>query len=387
MNSNIIEINYKDKKIYLVKTAHISRNSIEDVRSCVEEVNPDAIAIELDEERYQSLSNNEAWREMDIIKVIKDNKVGFLLVNTILASFQKRMAKSMDSSSGGEMLEGIRLAKEKGLELVLADRSVKTTFSRIWHSLGLMEKAKLLATVIGSIFEDEEISEEELQSLKEADALEAALSEVGKQFPNVKKVLVDERDAYLSQKIKSAKGKKVVAIIGAAHCAGIIRNLDNDINTAELDKVVKKKGFGSIIKWLIPALVIFMVAYTLFKNRDMGFEQIRLWLLWNGSLSAIGTLLAGGHILSIITAFIAAPITSLNPLMAAGWFAGIVEAMVRKPKVKDFEDLSEDTSTIKGFWKNGVTRILLVVIFANVFSTIGTFISGLGIFKSFLNII
>ena len=386
MNENIQKVTYKDKEIYLVKTAHVSKNSIEDVKECVKEVNPDAICIELDEDRYKKMENPNDWRDQDIVKVIKNKKVGFLLVNIILASFQRRMAKSMDSNTGGEMLEGIKQSKELNIPLVLADRPIKTTFSRIWRNLGLWEKSKLLVSIITSVFDDEEISEEDLAALKEADALEAALAEVGKQFPVVKRILVDERDQYLSAKIKNAPGKKVVAIIGAAHANGIIKNLDNNTDTSTLEDLKKKKSAGSFIKWLIPAFILFMIIYTLINNVNAGIEQIKSWILWNGTLSAIGTLIAFGHPLSILTAFVMAPITSLNPLLAAGWFAGIVEAIVRKPKVKDFEDISEDTSSLKGFWTNRVTRVLLVVVFANVFSSIATFISGADILASFISL-
>ncbi len=384
MNENIVKVNYKDKEIYLVKTAHVSKNSVQDVKDCILEVGPDAICIELDEDRYKKLDEPDKWRESDIIKIIKEKKVGFLLVNIILSSFQRRMAKNMDTSSGGEMLEGIKASKELNIPLVLADRPIKITFSRIWNSLGLMEKSKLLTSIIGSIFDDEEITEEDLAALKQADALDAALREIGKEFPNVKKILVDERDQYLATKIKNAPGKKIIAIIGAAHANGLIKSLDLDIDTNKLEEVNKKKSISSIIKWLIPIAIIVIIVYTLITNKDVGIAQIKSWILWNGTLSALGVLLALGHPLSIIAAFIMAPITSLNPLLAAGWFAGIVEAMIRKPKVKDFEDLGDDTSSLKGFWKNRVTRILLVVVFANVFSSIGTFVSGLDIFTKFL---
>ena len=386
MNENIVKVNYKDKEIYLVKTAHVSKNSINDVRECIDEVKPDAICIELDEDRFKKLNEPDKWRETDIIKIIKEKKVGFLLVNIILSSFQRRMAKNMDTSSGGEMLEGIKASKELNVPLVLADRPIRITFSRIWNSLGINEKSKLLVSIIGSIFDDEEISEEDLAALKEADALEAALNEVGKEFPVVKKILVDERDEYLSSKIKNANGKKIVAIIGAAHAIGLIKALDKDVDTIQLEEVNKKKGIGSIIKWIIPIAILSAIIYTLITNRDVGISQIKSWILWNGTLSALGVLLALGHPLSILTAFVMAPITSLNPLLAAGWFAGIVEAMIRKPKVKDFENLGEDTSSLKGFWKNRVTRILLVVVFANVFSSIGTIISGLDIFSKLFSL-
>jgi len=387
MNENIVKVTYKNKEIYLVKTAHVSKNSIEDVRSCIEEIEPTSICIELDNDRYTKMENPEQWKNQDIIKIIKEHKVGFLLVNTILASFQRRMAKSMDSNTGGEMVEAIKLSKEKNINLILADRPIRKTFSRIWNKLGLFEKAKLLVAIISSIFDDEEITEEDINALKQKDALEAALAEVGKAFPIVKKILVDERDQYLSMKIKNAKGNKIVAVIGAAHCNGIINNLDNDFNIKELEDTTKNKSASSLIKWLTPAFIVFMVVYTLVNNKNMGIDQIKSWILWNGSLSALGVLLCLGHPLSILTAFIMAPITSLNPLIAAGWFAGIVEAIIRKPKVSDFENLSEDTSSFKGFFKNRVTKILLIVVFANVFSSVATFISGFDIFNTFINLL
>ena len=385
MNENIVKLNYQDKEIYLVKTAHVSKNSVEDVENCVNEVNPDSICIELDKQRYDKLNNPDAYSNQDIVKVIKEKQVGFLLVNLILASFQKRMAKTMDSTSGAEMMEGIKLSKERNINLVLADRSIKGTFSRIWNKLSFKEKVHLLSSMITSIFEDEEITEEDIAKLKEADALEAALLEIGQEFPTVKKVLVDERDQYLCKKIRDAKGKKIVAIIGAAHAKGIENNLNNDIDLKELDDISKKKvSTGNIVKWLIPIVLIAMVVYTIFTNKDIGLSQLKSWLLWHGSLSAFGTMLALGHPLSILVSFVMAPLTSLNPLLASGWFAGIVEASIRKPKVKDFEDLAEDTATFKGFFKNRVTRILFVVIFSNLFSTLGTFVSGIDIVRKFI---
>ena len=384
MSDDVIKLEYQGKQIYLVKTAHVSKASVEDVRNCIEEVDPDSICIELDKQRYDKLKDPDKWRENDIVKVIKDKQVGFLMVNIILSSFQKRIAKSMDSSSGAEMMEAIRLAQEKNKNLVLADRSVKTTFTRIWNKLSGKEKLKLLTGIFESIFEDEDISQEDIDKLKETDALEAALLEVGQQFPTVKKVLVDERDQYLSYKIKNAPGEKIVAVIGAAHAGGIQRNLNNDIDIKELDTVEKKKTATSYIKYLIPLIFILLILFTFIRNKDTGLSQLRSWALWHGTLSALGVICALGHPLSVLTAFIAAPITSLNPLLASGWFAGIVEASIRKPKVKDFEDLSIDTADLKGFWKNRVTRTLLVVIFANLFSTIGTLISGIDIVKKFI---
>lgn len=384
MNENILKLNYQDKEIYLVKTAHVSKNSLQDVQECFDEVKPDSICIELDEERYDKLKNPEKWRETDLVEVIKNKQVGFLLVSVILSSFQKRIASNMNSSSGAEMMLGIKLAEENNLNLVMADRPIKTTFSRIWNKLQTKEKFKLLTGIINSLFEDEDISEEDIAKLKEADVLEAALMDIGKQFPTVKEVLVDERDQYLSQKIKNAPGKKIMAIIGAAHGKGIERNLNNNIDIRNLETVEKKKGVSSYIKYLIPILIIAIMLITILNNRQMGLQQIKSWALWHGILSAIGVAIALGHPLSILTAFVMSPITALNPLLASGWFAGLVEASIRKPKVKDFEDISKDTATVKGFWKNRITRTLLVVVFANLFSSLGTVISSIDIVKRFL---
>lgn len=381
MNENVVKLDYKGKEIYLVKTAHVSKNSVEDVTNAINEINPDSICIELDKQRYDKLKNPDQWRDTDIIKIIKEKQVGYLLVNLILSSYQRKMATNMNSTSGGEMMEGIRLSEERNIKLVLADRSVKTTFSRIWNKLDVKEKSKLILGIIDSMFDKEEISEEELQKLKQQDELEAALLEVSKEFPNIKKVLVDERDQYLSSKIKHAPGNRIVAIIGAAHAKGIEENLYNDFDLKELEDTTKKKSY---LPWIIPLVIIGLLAYTFIANKDIGMESLKGWIIWNGSLSALGTLLAGGHILSIITAFIMAPITSLNPLLASGFFAGFVEASVRKPKVKDFEDLANDTSTIKGFWKNRVTKVLLVVLFANIFSALGTFISSIDVVRRFI---
>ena len=388
MEQNIIKLNYKEKEIYLIKTAHVSKTSVEDVRNAYEEIKPDSICIELDKERYSSLKNkDDKWRNQDITKIIKDKKVGLLLANIILSSFQRRMAKSLDTSTGGEMIEGIRLSEENNIPLVFADRPVNTTFMRVWNSLSLMEKAKLLITIISSIFDKEEISEEELASLKEKDSLEAALNEVSREFPNVKKALVDERDMFLAQKIKTAPGKRTIAIIGAAHSIGIEKYLDQDIDTEELLKINKKRfSIASLFKWGIPLLILFMLIYTVFANLNTGLDNIKNWVLWNGTASAIGALLCKGHPLTILVSFLVAPFTSLNPVLSAGLFAALVESYIKKPKVKDFEDIVIDTDSPKGFLKNRVTRILIIFIVVNVCSSSATFISGAGILDSFIKI-
>lgn len=237
--------------------------------------------------------------------------------------------------------------------------------------------------VIGGIFSQETITEEELEKLKSKDMLDSMLDEFTEHFPRLKKPLIDERDQYLAQKIKEASGDKVVAVLGAAHVPGIKKELHNEHDLERLQERPPKSKVPKIIAWTIPILILSVIAYTFWTNPSAGWQQTISWILWNGSLSAIGTAVALGHPLTILTAFLAAPLSSLNPLIAAGWFAGIVQALVRKPNVGDFEQLTEDVHHVKGFWNNKVTRILLIVVLANIGSSLGTFIGGADVIRLF----
>lgn len=383
---NIRRITLEDKTITLLGTAHVSSSSAEDVKKLADEIKPDNICIELDEERYNSLVNHDRWADTDITKVIKEKRTTLLLVNIILSSYQARIASSFDVDTGVEMQMGMKISKEMNIPLTLADRNIKTTFLRIFRKMSFFEKIKLLAGLISSFFDDEDLSEEDLEELKTQDFIEGALTEIGTTFPDLKRYLVDERDIYLSQKIRNAKGKNILAVLGAAHLDGVYKNIQKDIDIEELDEIPKGSPIPKVIGVLIPLAIIVMIITTFFKNKNVALAQIFNWILYNSTLSAFGVLLAGGSILSILTAIVAAPITSLNPLLAAGWFAGLVEAWIRKPKVSDFENLSKDLSSMKGLWKNRVTKVLLVVTFANLGSTIGTFVGGLHVFSGFSKI-
>lgn len=321
---------------------------------------------------------------MDIFKVIKEKKATLLLMNLAISSFQKRMAKQFGIQAGQEMIQGIESAKEIGADLVLADRNIQITFARIWNNVGFWGKAQLLSQVFFSIFNNEEITEEELEKMKNQDTINAILKEFTESFPKLKVPLIDERDQFLAQKIKEAPGKKIVAVLGAAHVLGITEEIKNDHDLKRLSERPPKSKVPKIIGWSIPILILALIAYTLFANPSAGLQQAISWILWNGSLSALGTALAFGHPLAILTAFVAAPITSLNPLLAAGWFAGAIQAYMRRPHVRDFEKLSEDVFSLKGFWNNKVTRILLVVVLANLGSSIGTFVGGADVIRLFL---
>ncbi|MGY0694436.1 TraB/GumN family protein [Virgibacillus sp. FSP13] len=380
---NITRLKLDDKEFILIGTAHVSKNSAEQVKEVVDSENPDAICIELDEQRYQSIVEENKWRDTDIFKVIKEKKASLLLMNLAISSFQNRMAKQFGINPGQEMIQGIRSAEETGADLVLADRNIQTTFSRIWGGIGLKGKATLLMQIIGSIFSKESITEEELEKMKNQDTINTILNEFTESFPKLKTPLIDERDQYLAQKIKDAPGKKVIAVLGAAHVPGITKEIKKDHDLKRLTEIPPKSKVPKIIGWSIPILIIALIAYTFISNPSAGYQQTLSWILWNGSFSALGVIIALGHPLTILTAFVAAPISSLNPLIAAGWFAGIVQAYIRRPSVRDFEKLSEDVFSIKGFWHNSVTRILLIVVLANLGSSLGTFIGGADVVRLF----
>jgi pheromone shutdown-related protein TraB len=384
LSETVHRIQVEDKEIILIGTAHVSKNSAEEVKQIIEQEKPDSVAVELCNSRYQSMQDRDRWNKTDIAKVIKEKKSFLLLSNLILSSYQKRMAKQIGIQAGQEMIQAIESAKDNGAQLVLADRDIQVTFARIWGNLGFWGKLKLFFSLVLAIFSDEKITEEELDKLKSGDMLTSALSELSKSFPELKETLIDERDRYLAQKIKDAPGKKIVAVVGAGHVPGLKEAINEEQDLSALNKIPPKKKTGKIIGWTISILIISLIVATIIVNRDAGIDQILTWILWNGSLSALGTLAAFGHPLSILTAFFIAPVSSLNPLLAAGWFAGLTEAFVRKPKVSDFENLSEDVNSFKGFWRNRVTRILLVVVFANIGSTVGTFIGGADVVRIFI---
>jgi pheromone shutdown-related protein TraB len=383
-NKDIHHISIDNKDIFLIGTAHISKASAETVKQFIVEEKPDTVCIELCPSRFQSITNPEKWKNMDIITIIKQKKALLLLVNLILSSFQKRLARQLGLNPGQEMIEAIQAAQDNNIPLVLADRDIQITFTRIWKKLGFFGKIRLFFMLILSIFNEENLSEEEIEKLKSEDVLTAALNDLAISFPRLKNTLIDERDQYLAEKIRNAPGKKIVAVVGAGHIPGIKKEIDKNHDLESLTYIPKSSPWLKWILWSIPIVIIIIVISTFRISPPSGIDQILQWLIWNGSLAALGTFLAAGHPFSIITAFLAAPITSLNPLLAAGWFAGIVEAMIRKPKVEDFENLGNIT-TLGDFFRNRVTKILLIVALANLGSSLGTFIGGAKVIQIFID--
>jgi len=385
-NKNIHMLKKDGKEILLVGTAHVSKDSAREVKELIEQEKPDSVCVELCLARYNSINDPNKWKNMDIITIIKQKKALLLLANLILSSFQKRLAQQLGINPGQEMIQAISSAKEINAHLVLADRDIQVTFTRVWKKLSLWGKIRILFMLILSMFGKEKISEEEIEKLKSEDILTAALSELARSFPRLKNTLIDERDQYLAEKIKLAPGNKVIAIVGAGHIPGIKKEIDKEHDLIALIKIPSTSNYLKVLVWGIPLAIIAIIASTFTYSHPAGFEQITQWFLWNGSLSALGALIAMAHPLSILTAFVAAPFSSLNPLLAAGWFAGIAEALIRRPRVEDFEQLGNIT-TLKDFFYNRVTKILLVVAFANLGSMAGTFIGGAKVIQLFIDTI
>jgi len=346
------------------------------VEFVIKDQQPDTVCVELCPARFQSIKKKDQWLEMDIIKVIKEKKSFLLLSNLMLASFQKRIGDKLGVKPGEEMIRAIDTAEATGAEICLADRDITITLSRTWRSTGFWSKIKLLFQLILSMGGVEEIDEKAIEEMKQADMLESILSEVEKSHPVLREILIDERDRYLAQKIKTAPGKKIVAVVGAGHEPGIRKYINDDINIDALEVLPPKGRFAGILKWLIPAAIICLIIFGFFQGGvDAGKDMIVWWVAVNGIFAGIGAIIAFGHPLTILSAIFAAPLTSLNPMIAAGWVSGLVEAVARKPKVRDLESLPDDILSPRGFWRNKVTRILLVVVFTNLGSGIGTFVA------------
>ncbi len=382
MDKNVTRLDYGGKDIILIGTAHVSEQSAELVKKVIEEERPDSVCVELDEGRYQNLQNPKAWESTDIVKIIKTKRVGFMLANLFLSSYQKMIAKQLNTVVGKEMMQGIESAKETGAQLVLADRKIQITFHRIWRKLSFWSKIKLAFSLVFSVTDDKKISNEDVNELLNEDMLESIMGDLRKEFPVIGEVLISERDQYLANEIKNAPGKKIIAVLGGAHIPGVKEEIFKTQDIARITYVPKGSPLFKIIGWAIPVIIVGLIVFGFVTNIQTGLSQLSAWVLWNSGFAALFTFLAWGHPLSILTAFVASPFTSLNPLIACGWLVGLVEASVRKPTVKDVNNIPEDIFSFKGFFRNRFLRVFLIIIMANIGSSIGAFIAGADIIRN-----
>ncbi|MFI3257152.1 MAG: TraB/GumN family protein [Spirochaetales bacterium] len=379
---NLKTLAFSDKEIILLGTAHVSKQSIDDVISLIHKTQPDCVAIELDAQRYATMQDSESWKKLDIVKVLKEGRGFVMIANLVLSSFQKRIGSDMGVKPGDEMKAAITASQELNIQTAMVDRPVQITLQRAWRKNSFWGKCKLLATLFSSVFEKEKISAEQIESLKESSEMDSMMAELSEYLPTIKEVLIDERDQYLACKIWDIKAKKVFAVLGAGHLPGVERFL-NEIadgtqtsDTATIETLPKPGIASKILGGIFPFCIIALIIAGFFiGGTETSVDLFLRWILWNGSLSALGTLLALGHPLAIITGFVAAPLGTINPFIAVGMFTGLVQAWVKKPQIADMEHLTDDFSSIKGMYKNRILRILLVFALSSLGGAIGNFIA------------
>ena len=388
-----VNLNLGGKEIVLLGTAHVSQQSCDEVKAAIIEKKPDCVAIELDEQRFASLNDSEAWKNLDIIKVLREKKGFLLLANLVLSSFQKRMGANVGVKPGDEMRAGIDAANELGIPCEMVDRPIQTTLRRAWAKNGGYGRVKLLSALIASAASKEEVSGEQIESLKNKSEMDGMMAELAEFMPGVKEVLIDERDFYLAahiwQAVQKSERKSVIAVLGAGHLPGVQAHLEKiaagqeGTDTTEISSLPAKKIGAKIIGWAIPVIIVGLIAAGfVFGGMKKGADLLGAWVIWNAVLAGIGALIAGGHPLTILMAAVGAPFTSLCPLVGGGMFAGIVQAFVCKPKVADMESVMDDVSSVKGFYKNRLLRVLLVFFLSSLGSSVGTFVGGSSIVVS-----
>ena len=369
-------LTFEDKEVTLIGTAHVSTASAELVEKVIDEERPDTVCVELCQARYEALSQKKQWQETNLFKVIREKKAVLLLLNLMLAHFQKKIGATLGVKPGEEMIRAIKAGENIGATIHLADRDIRTTLSRTWRPMSLWRKLKLLAQFLFSLGEADQIQQEDVEKLKRRDALDAVLSEMGEAYPEIRNVLIDERDQYLTKMIRTAPGINIVAVVGAGHVPGIQKYWREPIDTQALLELPPKRRIPGFLKWGLPILIIGLIIFGFASaGVSKGAHMITWWVAANAILAGLGATAALAHPVTILSAVVASPLTSLNPMIAAGWVAGLVEAFMGKPKVKDFERLPEDITSLKGFWRNKITRILMVVVFTNLGSSIGTFVA------------
>ncbi len=365
-----------DRDIILIGTAHVSPKSTALVMQVIQDERPDTVCVELCESRYQTILQKNRWQQTDIIKVIKEKKAFLLLSNLLLTAFQKRIAAKLGVKPGEEMIKAIEMGQAQGAHIQLADRDIRITLSRAWRRMKWWDKLKILFQLIFSLGDIKEIDEKDIEAMKKQDVLQSLLADVGDKLPVLRDILIDERDQYLAHRINTAPGKKIVAVVGAGHVPGIKAYWQSDCDLQVLEEIPPKAQIGTVFKYLIPVAIIALIIYGFFHGgKDAGTDMIKWWIGVNAFLAGIGAIIALAHPFTILSSMLAAPLTSLNPMIAAGWVSGLVEAFLRKPKVIDFERLQEDITSMQGFWRNKITRILLVVVFTNLGSAVGTFVA------------
>jgi pheromone shutdown-related protein TraB len=382
MSGNNVRLMLDGKDIHLIGTAHVSRESIDEVTAAIRGETPAMVCVELDEGRLSSITKQDNWEQLNVTKVLREGKGFLLIANIVLAGFQRRLGNTLGVKPGEEMIAALNTAQEMNIAYSLCDREIKTTLRRAWTRCSLWSKCKLLATLLSSAFSTEKLSAEEIENLKNSNELDSMMGELANYLPTVKETLIDERDQYLAAKIWEASrtsNGSTLAVVGAGHLRGIQTHLElfsAGGKLPDLDQLIlipPPSLFSKIARWIIPVLIISLIVVGFFRaDVNMSLEMLRRWVLWNGSFAAVGCILALGHPLAILVSFLGAPITTLNPFIGVGILSGLVQATVRKPRVTDAENIAEDVSSLKGIYRNRISRTLLVFFLSSLGSSIAT---------------
>ncbi|MGC8765070.1 MAG: TraB/GumN family protein [Brevinematia bacterium] len=375
ISDNLFYCRIWEKDIYLLGTAHVLDKSADEVERYIEELNPDTICVELCEARYNSLKDENRWKNLDIVRVIKEGKGFLLLSNMILSSFQRRVGKDFNTKPGEEMLRAVKIAEEKGKRIGLVDRDVNVTLKRAWNLSKFSDKMKIIEVLFESIFSNEKIEKEEIENLMaNGDLISSMMDELATKLPKVKEVLIDERDYYIAKKIAESSGDRVLAVVGKGHINGIIKFLEEGLFERELKEIEEIPPEGKskkIFPYIFGGTVILLFLLGFLKGARVGMDMLFAWVIASGICTSLFALLVRAHPVTIILSWLAAPIKILMPPVNAGILLAPIEAVLRKPRVIDFENLNNDIMSFKGFFKNRVTKILIVFVAVTVGAIIG----------------
>jgi pheromone shutdown-related protein TraB len=387
--NSVTTLEHEGTTYFVIGTAHVSQRSVDEVRHVIAEVKPDLVCVELCKPRHDALTKDSAFRDLDVFKVVREGRTLYLLAHLALSSYQRRIGASLGVKPGAELLAAIKVANDHDIPVELIDRDINITLKRTWANLGLWKRSMLLSSLmVGGDGDNkgEPVTEQTVEDLKESKALSEMLTELGKAVPEVKGPLVDERDQYLSSKmIDAGAGKrKVVAVVGAAHVPGMTQQLGKPIDRAKLDQIPPPSLLWTILKWGIPALFVLALIWGWQYSDTASLSDMMLaWILPTSLGAGLLTTVAGGSIFSILSALIVAPVAAIHPLLGTGMVVGVVEAWRRKPSVSDCERLPDDVQTLSGFWRNPVTRILLIAVASGIGTAVGFWV-GVGWVASLL---
>jgi pheromone shutdown-related protein TraB len=380
---HVIEID--GREFLLVGTAHVSRESADLVREVIEKERPDCVCIELDAQRFESLSHRQRWENLDLRQVIRQRQLAPLLANLVLASYQKKLGGALGVIPGTELLEAARTADEHQIPVALCDRDVRITLRRAWASMSLWNKSKLLAALIASIVDRPELDEEELRRIRNQDVISELMRELARELPSVKIALIDERDAYLAHKILAAEGERVVAVVGAGHVAGIREALTarRPVDIAAISQIPPVSPIWKWLGWGLPAAVLLALVWIgLHHGASAAGAQLLYWVAATGGLTAAGAVLSFAHPLVVLSSFVVAPITALSPVLGAGHVLALLQAYLAPPMVREFEHMSDDFASPHRWWRNRLLRIFLVFLLTTFGALAGNYV---GLAEMFLH--